>query len=817
MRCSVFSTTAWLKKQISGARLSKHACSTHPEHAGELRRRFDALKSAGLVGTPFETTSTPSNTPGDGSSVFGGFELLQVLGHGGMGVVHLARQLSTGREVALKLIRPELLGQERARQRFQREIEAVSKLDDPGICTVYEAGEVDGTPYVAMRYVKGCTLAQAPNSLFSTDGSSTSGTQTNQKKRTETVLAMFEKIANALHAAHESGFLHRDVKPGNIMIDEQGEPVVLDFGLARPEEDTGEGLTASADQLGTPAYMSPEQVQGRTASMDRRTDVYSLGVTMYECLAGRHPFEAPTREVLYQNILAGQATSLDRSVPRDVNVIVQTAMSRSPDHRYITAKALADDLRRARLLEPIQARRPSRLERSIRWCQRQPVIAGLIAALIAIAGISVWLAIKADNNRIAAEQQADTHGRVSSFLVDLFEVPNGNTYRGQTITAREVLDIGFQKIQNGLTEEPAIRAQLLATIGEVYHQLGMIDRAFELFQQAEDLQQETDVGTAQAATLQRNLGSTASDNQNYEAANKHFQRALDILATGGLSESTTTADVLDLRSRVHAQQGEFDAAKKLLERAYAIRKQLLNGDWHHIRHHHNLGRLALDRGDNEGGLAELQRAIEIHEASPNTSYRGPLLYAALSEPLLLLGKIPEAKAAVDKTMGLMHESVGADHPHIGISLSHLGQIASASGALQDATKYHTEAHRLAVKFHGPDSAAAATQLCLLGSLQIDAGNLPKAKEILEDALAKRRKVFGNKGGPVGRCLVFLGEVEGIQKNHEPAIARFREAYGVLHEAFGDPHPNTQVAIGYLIMHLKATGSEEVKEWQARLK
>ena len=324
-RCRASSTSASRPTWPNGARQSKSACSEHPQHAAELRLRFGALKSAGLVGD-FEE-STIDRFPADSGSTFGGFELLRILGQGGMGVVYLARQLSTGREVALKLIRPELLGQRRARQRFQREIEAVSQVDDPGICTVYEAGEVEGTPYVAMRYVNGSTLVDANESLFASDDSSTNqfGSQSTYKKRSENVLAVFEKIARALHAAHEAGFLHRDVKPGNIMIDEQGEPVVLDFGLARPEQDTGEGLTASADQLGTPAYMSPEQVQGKSISLDRRSDIYSLGVTMYQCLAGRHPFEAPTREVLYQNILAGQAAQLGSNVPRDVSVIVQTA------------------------------------------------------------------------------------------------------------------------------------------------------------------------------------------------------------------------------------------------------------------------------------------------------------------------------------------------------------------------------------------------------------------------------------------------------------------------------------------------------------
>ena len=799
------------------------ACSEHPEHAAELRLRFGALKSAGLVGD-FEE-STTDRVPVTSGSTFGGFELLRVLGQGGMGVVHLARQRSTGREVALKLIRPEFLGQRRARQRFQREIEAVSQLDDPGICTVYEAGEVDGTPYVAMRYVNGSTLAQANESLFASDGSSTSafGSQTNHKKRSENVLAVFEKIARALHAAHEAGFLHRDVKPGNIMIDEQGEPVVLDFGLARPEQDTGEGLTASADQLGTPAYMSPEQVQGRSTSLDRRSDIYSLGVTMYECLAGKHPFEAPTREVLYQNILAGQAAQLGSSVTRDVSVIVQTAMSLSPDHRYDTAGAFADDLRRARLLEPIHARRPSTFERSVRWCQRQPVIASLIAALLLVAGVSVWLAIDANESRIAAEQQrivaeqqADTRGRVSRFLVDLFRVADGQTYRGQTITAREVLDLGFRDIQTGLTEEPAIRSQLMVTMGEVYHHLGIMDRSSTLLEQAQELLEKHGGEPELSASIQHTLAVGAYNRQDYQAAEDHCKQALAILSAAGPNQGAMTAGVYDLQAKLRSFAGHYDEAEQLLDRCFAIRQSLGSNPVNRIRHLHNLGQLAIERGDNELAVKNIGSAIATYEAGGSPKYAIAQLWSTLSEGYVALGNAGKAKEAIDKAMAITRESLGDDHPTMGQRLSRLGQIAAASGDIKQAIIYHTEARRILSKFLGPESAAVATQMCMLGSLQIDARDFDKAKQLLEEALTIRRRVFDNKGAPLGRCLIFLGELSGMQGHNEPAIKRFREAYAKLSEALGDDHPDTQIAIQYLTMHLQATKSAEANEWRAKI-
>jgi WD40 repeat protein/serine/threonine protein kinase len=366
----------------------------------EARRAQEASAAAAVAepGVPAggETSRAPDR--------IGPYRLLRELGRGGQAVVHLAEDTRLSRNVALKVFAPGLLPSEQFLARFRREVELASRLDHPGVCTVYEAGTDGDTPYIAMRYVEGTTLAHCiDTSLARTpQGRTTSALDLPEPAATSAsgrlpevlrVAALVERTARALHAAHEAGLIHRDVKPGNVMVTKDGEPVLLDFGLAR-DDAQDHALTMTGTLLGTPAYMSPEQLLAQRVRLDRRTDVYSLGVTLYECLTLRRPFDAPTREGLYQQILASEADPPRRAnaqIPKDLEVVLLTAMERNRDRRYQTALDFAEDLRRVREHEPIRARPTPALVRLGRWAQRHPAIAtGLTTALLALsAGLGI--------------------------------------------------------------------------------------------------------------------------------------------------------------------------------------------------------------------------------------------------------------------------------------------------------------------------------------------------------------------------------------------------------------------------------------------
>ncbi len=336
---------------------------------------------------------------------FGKYVLLRVLGKGGMGVVFLAEDRDLKRKVALKILRQEtLLFQAEARERFRREARAAARLDHPGICPVYDVGEEEGFPYMAMRLVRGRTLAEVIRESLEKGALP-------DKRGVMDLVHMGEKVARTLHAAHEAGLVHRDIKPANIMIDPGGNPILLDFGLARETAPQAKELTLSFALVGTPHYLPPERLDGRKGPPDRRSDIYSLGAALYEALTLRCPFDAEDLEELKKKIRYGiypDPRHFNPAVPKDLALVLGKAMEKNPERRYGTALEFAEDLRRVRTYEPVQVRPAGPLLKSVRWAQRNPVLAASLAGIflaLLVGLLASFLAlqrIKAANKRTTA-------------------------------------------------------------------------------------------------------------------------------------------------------------------------------------------------------------------------------------------------------------------------------------------------------------------------------------------------------------------------------------------------------------------------------
>jgi tetratricopeptide (TPR) repeat protein/predicted Ser/Thr protein kinase len=325
----------------------------------------------------------------------GHFRIVRTIGRGGQGEVFLADDTRLKRRVALKTVR----GWEKERiARFRREAEAASRLSHPGIATVYDVGEADGVHYIAMQYVEGQSLADALKEAREDGGEIANPVE------------LIERLARALHVAHEAGLVHRDVKPGNIVVTEKGDPVLLDFGLVLDETSDTRDLTLSGQMTGTPAYLAPEQIAAQRIPVDRRADVYALGVTLYECLTLHRPFEAPTREQLYHQILVTPAPDPRRhvrTIGRDLRAVLETALEKDRDRRYQTALDFAEDLRRLREFEPVRARPAGPVLKLRRWTRRNRALAASLAAVfVALAGgfvVSLVLLAESDRARRDAE------------------------------------------------------------------------------------------------------------------------------------------------------------------------------------------------------------------------------------------------------------------------------------------------------------------------------------------------------------------------------------------------------------------------------
>lgn len=363
---------------------------------------------------------------------FGHFRLSKVLGRGAQGVVYLAEDLLLHRKVALKMLEGNNASLKVVRERFQREATVASRLDHPGICGVHEIGEVEGVQFIAMQFVRGTTLADMITDAQSASGGgaataaddvSASITSLTGKDALQDVLKMLERCARALHAAHEAGLVHRDVKPGNIMVTTEGQPVLLDFGLARDDEALGEALTETGQLLGTPAYMAPEQLRGQNDLVDRRTDIYALGVTLFECLTLERPFAATTFEGLFNEILQGHAQNprkLNPRIPRDLATIVEVAMDTDPERRYPTSLALAEDIRRVRSFEPIEARAAGTATRVRKWARRNSGAAVAIVAVVLLVavGLGSWVWSGVQRRADAVNQFAAADSRLASGNLD---------------------------------------------------------------------------------------------------------------------------------------------------------------------------------------------------------------------------------------------------------------------------------------------------------------------------------------------------------------------------------------------------------------
>jgi WD40 repeat protein len=366
--------------------------ATHAVHEEATLAPGDGATVALASSAPPPAASDPARV-----RYFGDYEIERELARGGMGVVFRARQISLNRPVALKMILAGQLADETEVRRFYTEAEAAANLDHPGIVPIYEVGQHEGQHYFSMALVDGESLAQrlSAGPLPPREAAELTG-----------------KVAETIEYAHSRGVIHRDLKPGNILLDRKGNPRVTDFGLAKKVEGDS-GLTGSGQIMGTPSYMPPEQVGGKRGLVGPVADVYSLGATLYALLTGRPPFHAATAMDTVLQVISDEPVSprrLNASIPLDLETICLKCLEKEPGKRYTSAAALADDLRRFLKNQPIEARRSSAIERAGRWCWRNPAVAALCGItstlLFTLTAVSVTATILINGARNRADQKA---------------------------------------------------------------------------------------------------------------------------------------------------------------------------------------------------------------------------------------------------------------------------------------------------------------------------------------------------------------------------------------------------------------------------
>jgi eukaryotic-like serine/threonine-protein kinase len=367
-----------------------HGLSTTNRHA-----------STGEAPAPFDPPSTALAPPlgasrgGDVAAVLPvipGYEIIQELGRGGMGVVYLARQVSLNRTVALKMILSGAYASAQDLARFQTEAEAAARLKHPNIVQIHQVGEHEGRPYMALEYVDGASLAR-----------DLSGTPWPGRR----AAGLVETLAGAIEHAHRQAIVHRDLKPANVLLTKEGSPKITDFGLAKIVAGGGPTLTQSGAVMGTPSYMAPEQAAGKGNQIGPAADIYALGAILYVLLTGRPPFKGETPLDTLLQVRSQEPLSPSRlqpKVPRDLSTICLKCLHKERHKRYATAQDLADDLGRWLRGEPVRARPVGALERGLLWARRRPMVAALLGAVtvLLLGGVGLLIALLVNANQRAA-------------------------------------------------------------------------------------------------------------------------------------------------------------------------------------------------------------------------------------------------------------------------------------------------------------------------------------------------------------------------------------------------------------------------------
>jgi len=709
-------------------------------------------------------TQTSAPAPGsDSSDGFGAYRFLQRLGEGGMGEVWLAEQRRpVRRQVAIKIVKA---GMDTARvvARFEAERQALAVMDHPAIAKVFDGGTTpEGRPYFAMEYVRGEAITTYCD---------------RQRLSIRERLELFIQLCDGVQHAHQKGIIHRDLKPSNVLVsvgDDHPVPRIIDFGIAKAiaQPLTERPLfTELGGFLGTPEYMSPEQAELTSVDVDTRSDVYSLGVLLYELLVGTLPFDSealrqagvdeirrtirekdfprPSTRITRSGIGSTAAAEHRRIQPAklasvlrgDLDWITMKALEKDRTRRHQTANALALDVRRHLSDEPVLAGPPSAAYRTRKFVRRHRVSVAAVTALVmlvlAFAGIMTVQAGRIARERDRANQEAATAKQVSDFLVGLFKVSDPSEARGNTLTAREILARGARQLDSDLRDQPQVQARLQATIGAVYTGLGLYAEARPLLEGALNTQRRV-VGEDSRETL-----ATANDLANlywhqgkYQEAEPVYQDVVERRARVLGSEHPDTLKAsFDLAS-LYAQQKRWNEFERLAQDTLAKQRRVL-GNGH---------------ADTLSSLNNLQNFYFRQERH------------AEAEPLAV------------EVLDARRRLLGEDHPDTLRALHNLATVYTASGR-------HGEAELLYVK-----------------------------------AVETKRRVLGDEHPDTCITLSALASMYMQQRRYREAESAALAAYRGYVKSLGDDHQDTRGVVEQLARLYAAAGQQDkVLQWREKLR
>jgi serine/threonine protein kinase len=734
-----------------------------PTLVDEVLQLLDAEEAAGTVidrdvGEVAADLLDTDSADGVTGRRFGAYRVIRPLGEGGMGVVYLAERDDLGSRAAVKVLRDAWISPAR-RERFQAEQRLLARLDHPNIGRLFDAGTLaDGTPWFVLEYVDGRPLtAYAREKRLSI------------RER----LLLFRSVCEAVLHAHGQAILHRDLKPSNILVKDDGTVKLIDFGIARQLEDTAADRTRTGLRLMTPAYAAPEQVRGDRLGVP--TDIYALGVILYELLAGRLPFDLDDRtpgeaETIIRTAdptrpsTAARKEAATRGAPApdagpagwgDLDVLCLTAMHKEYDRRYRSVDALIRDIDHFLRDEPLEARPDSlgyRTRKFVRRNWRPLAAAGL--ALAAMVALAVGYTIQLEAARDAALAESRRTRRIQTFMTDLFA--GGDSEAGPADTLRVVSLLARGRQEAGvLAEEPQVQAELFATLGGIHRSMGDLALADSLLTLAVERRRRSAPGTDYGRSLV-DLGLLRVDQSRLAEADSLVRAGRDVLLAARPPDPRAVAAAVAALGLVQENQGEYDAAIATL--TDAIRKI-----------------------DAAGG-DEAERAATLTELANCHYYAGHYDVADSLNRIVL---------AVDRRIH------GANHPHVASDLINLGAIQQELGHLDAAADFYRQALTLYEGWYGHDHYETAASLTMLARVLIYQEKNDEATRLLTESLAIRTRVYGPNTPQVASTLNELARVAQSEGRLAEAEAGYLRMADIYRQVYGDTHQVIGIALANL--------------------
>jgi len=718
----------------------------------------------------------------DAPKTIGPYRLHELLGEGGMGSVYRAVQLRpVQREVALKVVK---LGMDTKEvvARFESERQALAVMDHFNIAKVLDAGASDsGRPYFVMELVRGVPMDEYCDT---------------HKLGTRDRLEIFIQVCDAVQHAHQKGVIHRDLKPSNVLVavqDQRPVPKVIDFGIAKAIGSTLTDhtlVTALGQALGTPAFMSPEQAERSGLDVDTRTDVYSLGVMLYQLLSGALPFDrdallkpdfvvqhllrerdvptpsarlsalADTQETVARNRHTDVRT-LRRELTGDLDWIVMRAMAKDRTRRYGTASDLAEDLRRFLNGDPVSARPPSTAYRAMKFARRhRGSMAAGVALLLSLAGgaaVSTAGFVKAARNAALASDEAARAEAVRAFLDRMLRAGDPVRGSGPNTTVREVLDAASAEVEDGaFLNRPLVEISVRRSIGGTYMLMGLYEEAGKHLDAARLLLQRTpDASPMETVHLLDELGQLRRRQGELKASEALYQEALAVADAAGFTHDAGEGEELvnDVRNDlglVLRSMDRIDEAAEILEDLAASQRALLAGD-------------DLDLATTLNNLALVKRAQ---------------------------GDIDSAIRLFRETLEVLRGAVGESHIYVAAVLESIGSLEQRRGHLEAAEDLMQESLAMRREVAGPRHPDVVNGLNGLGLLYVEMDRLDDAERTLEEALQLSTEVLGPEHDETGSVLNSLGLLHLRRQDPAAAEAAFRRSVAIREASLGARHRNT---------------------------